>query len=232
MIQNYKVFKHRSDDSIEFLRMEVSDHFFPVHYHKRVCIGRIEKGSMEINFRDTRSIYKKDDTFIILPFTTHSCTIRMSAAYCALCFPDSYIGQDRYPDSLLYGEYERHELLRLIRTEYQNALLTENSVEIVKKLTGYIKDLPLNQIRIDHLSCHVNISQSHLQHVFKTKTGMCLKDFIIQEKMRTAKTLLLHNDIPDVVYECGFYDQSHFSRNFKKITGLTPLRYAQSITIL
>lgn len=232
MIQDYKIFKHRYDDSIEYSRMEVSDHFFPMHYHKRVCIGRIEKGSMEINFRDTTSIYNKDDTFIIPSFTTHSCTIRMFTVYSAMCIPDNYIGHDRYLDSLICSEFERHEFLRLIRTGYQKALLAENSAGIVKKLTGYIKDLPLNQIRIDHLSCHVNISQSHLQHVFKTKTGMCLKDFIIQEKMRTAKTLLLHKDIPDVVYECGFYDQSHFSRNFKKITGLTPLRYSKSITIM
>src|SRR5512133_50213 len=232
MIQDYRVLKCRYDDSIEYLKMEVSNHFFPMHYHKRVCIGRIEHGQMEINFRDARHIYNKDDSFIIPSFTTHSCTIRMSTTYSAMCIPDSYILQDRYLDSEFYCEFERYEMLQLFRTDYQKELFPERSAGIVKKLTGYIKDLPLNQIRTDQLSCHVNISQSHLQHVFKAQTGMCLKDFIIQEKMRTAKSLLLHKDIQDIVYECGFYDQSLFSRNFKKITGLTQLRYAKSITIM
>ena len=46
------------------------------------------------------------------------------------------------------------------------------------------------------------------------------------EKMEQAKELMSEGlDLVDVALECGFYDQSHFSKVFKLYTGLTPSQY-------
>ncbi|MEO1981641.1 MAG: helix-turn-helix domain-containing protein [Fuerstiella sp.] len=34
-----------------------------------------------------------------------------------------------------------------------------------------------------------------------------------------------------VASQCGFYDQSHFSRQFKKSTGLSPLQYRRRYSV-
>jgi AraC family transcriptional regulator len=31
--------------------------------------------------------------------------------------------------------------------------------------------------------------------------------------------------LTDVAYDCGFFDQSHFTRTFKQLTGLLPAQY-------
>jgi transcriptional regulator GlxA family with amidase domain len=49
----------------------------------------------------------------------------------------------------------------------------------------------------------------------------------IQVRLLRAKKLLRSGRHPaDVAYATGFADQSHFSRHFKRLMGLTPARYA------
>ncbi|MDZ7820178.1 MAG: helix-turn-helix domain-containing protein [Aliarcobacter sp.] len=44
--------------------------------------------------------------------------------------------------------------------------------------------------------------------------------------MEFAKELLKKGfSIVETALECGFYDQSHFHRNFKKIVAITPKEY-------
>ena len=56
-----------------------------------------------------------------------------------------------------------------------------------------------------------------------------LTDYILREKTEEAKKLLRHTDKPILAVSeyLGFSSQSHFTRVFKKITGLTPGKYRQ-----
>lgn len=50
-------------------------------------------------------------------------------------------------------------------------------------------------------------------------------------RLKIEKSLRLIKDMPrsltEIAYECGFYDQSHFTRTFKKMTGFLPNSYAK-----
>ena len=78
-------------------------------------------------------------------------------------------------------------------------------------------------IRIKELTEHLNISQSPLEKRFRRAVGTSPKKFasivriknIIQQYNQTDSLI-------DISYEAGFYDQSHFIKEFKTFTGSTP----------
>jgi AraC-like DNA-binding protein len=48
--------------------------------------------------------------------------------------------------------------------------------------------------------------------------------FLIQKRIETAKSLIVHTEKPllDIALECGFTDQSAFNRSFRALVGTTP----------
>jgi len=54
----------------------------------------------------------------------------------------------------------------------------------------------------------------------------------IQKKRIDAAIILLHYSdlgIDDVASKCGYYDRSHFSKIFKRITGVAPVSYRKKV---
>ena len=52
-------------------------------------------------------------------------------------------------------------------------------------------------------------------------------DYLLKVRLLMARRLLEQGQaqVGDVAQQCGFYDQSHFSRAFRAATGLRPLDY-------
>lgn len=76
----------------------------------------------------------------------------------------------------------------------------------------------------------VGINPTYLSILFKEKTGENFKDYILKLKAEAAKELL--NDPALKIYEIseklGYNDSKHFSKMFRKITGLTPTEYREN----
>lgn len=73
----------------------------------------------------------------------------------------------------------------------------------------------------------LSISERYLQQLFQKYIGLSPKFFARVVRFSYIFQLIKEND-PDwaqVVYEAGYYDQSHFIRNFKAFTGEDPSHY-------
>ncbi len=73
-----------------------------------------------------------------------------------------------------------------------------------------------------------NISLKTAEQTFKKAFGKTIHQYILETKMETAKQYL--TDFPNMrLYEIatalGFYDEFHFSRQFKKIIGVSPKEF-------
>ena len=68
------------------------------------------------------------------------------------------------------------------------------------------------------------LSRSHFARAFKVNTGVSPFRWMLAQKIERAKDLLLHSKLPidDIAERCGFADQSHFTRTFLKLIGVTP----------
>jgi len=81
------------------------------------------------------------------------------------------------------------------------------------------RDLSLSQIaRV------INISPTYFASLFKRATGISPHQYVIQQRVERAKSLLLKTDlaIADVALQVGFSSQSHLTQQFKRFTGMTP----------
>ena len=79
-------------------------------------------------------------------------------------------------------------------------------------------------IRIQDLARHVEMSESHLSKLFRSKTGSSPIDYFINLKMQEAIRLLTNRSlrIKEVAYELGYNDPYYFTRIFTKQIGTSP----------
>jgi AraC-like DNA-binding protein len=73
----------------------------------------------------------------------------------------------------------------------------------------------------------VNLSLAHLRYLFKEETGKSPAQYLralrMQEAGRLLETTFLN--VKEVMHRIGVYDESHFTRDFKKVYGMTPAQY-------
>lgn len=74
----------------------------------------------------------------------------------------------------------------------------------------------------------VNLSPFHLIRSFKKRYGQSPHAYQLDQRIKRARLLLKSGlGLADIALTLGFSDQSHFQRNFKKRTALTPRQYQQ-----
>jgi AraC family transcriptional regulator len=87
-------------------------------------------------------------------------------------------------------------------------------------------------ISSDDLAKDAGVHPVHLASVFRKFRHETIGDHIQKKRVERAAELLhdLETPLTDIAYACGFADQSHFTRIFKRRTGLTPGAYRNSLS--
>lgn len=92
---------------------------------------------------------------------------------------------------------------------------------------NYINDYLNRDLHIAELANLVQISPYYFSRLFKQSIGVTPHQYVTQCRIEKAKELLKKPDlsITYISQQVGFNDQSHFSKTFCKIVGLTPKKY-------
>lgn len=91
----------------------------------------------------------------------------------------------------------------------------------------YVSKHLYESITLSDISASLGLSKKYLSGLFSKSLGITLTEYIQKQKIEEAKFLLASTNY-SIVYICEllkFHDQSHFTKIFKKITGLTPKKY-------
>lgn len=76
----------------------------------------------------------------------------------------------------------------------------------------------------------VNLSHSHLQHLFKQQTGVCLGQLLTEQKLHRAAYLLTHSNlrIKEISNSAGYEHTSSFIRAFERHFAQPPRLYRKN----
>lgn len=86
-----------------------------------------------------------------------------------------------------------------------------------------------DDVCLDDIARAACVSRSHFARLFRVSMGASPMCHLLHMRIERAKTLLAQNDqsICSIALALGFFDQSHFSRTFRRITGLSPSEFAR-----
>jgi AraC family transcriptional regulator, transcriptional activator of pobA len=113
--------------------------------------------------------------------------------------------------------------------------LSHSKQTIAISTTNKFKELLFSNIKTKNLvsdyASLLNISPNHLNRIVKEITGKSPTLWIDETLILEAKVLLYQTDysISQVAEELGIFDQSYFSRLFKKYQGITPLSFRKMV---
>ena len=84
-----------------------------------------------------------------------------------------------------------------------------------------------SELSLKNLAFQLGFSPSYLSVLIKKELGLPFQDYLIQERMKKAKLLLLTTDLKiyEIAEQVGFEDMNYFSQRFKQVVGLTPRQF-------
>ena len=94
----------------------------------------------------------------------------------------------------------------------------------VRRVTAYIDAHLASSIRNRDLAAAAKLSCGYFCQSFKDSFGCPPHSYIVRRRVDRAKELLETTTMPlsQIALDCGFSDQSHFSRIFRRVTGEAP----------
>ena len=122
-----------------------------------------------------------------------------------------------------------HDLTRLpilplstakVRTELQRAM-------------AFIQDNLASDLSLDTIAREAGLSSYHFARLFAEAFGVAPHQYVIQARIERAKTLITQSRLPlgEAAHSVGFSDQSHFTRHFKRLVGVTPRVFARGASL-
>lgn len=88
-------------------------------------------------------------------------------------------------------------------------------------------------LRIENLAKKSGLSLSQFERRVRGITGLTPRQLLTKSRIEMAAEMLRSTDeaLSDIAFECGFYDQAAFSRQFRSATGLSPGEYRRAAKV-
>jgi AraC-like DNA-binding protein len=84
-------------------------------------------------------------------------------------------------------------------------------------------------VRLEQLEADIGLSRFYLVRRFRAEVGMPPHAFQLAMRLDRARVMVASGmPLADVASRCGFTDQSHLTRHFRRATGVAPGAYARS----
>ena len=147
---------------------------------------------------------------------------------------DSLFGSQQmillYLQELLISMIRRHTLPQ-ISMPVNRLPAPKNGSAIYNKIIFYLEEHIREFVTIEDI-CHDNlIGRSQLQKLFREQHQCGIIEFFTEMKVEFAKQLIRENQLnfTQISDFLGYSSIHYFSRQFKKVTGMTPSEYSTSI---
>lgn len=102
--------------------------------------------------------------------------------------------------------------------------------QTVNKVVIFINDEVEQDLSVEEIAKHFNISTSHLSRIFREHAGITLVEYLNVRRVEESQYYLRHSNkgISEISKQFHFCNQSYFTRIFKKYTSVTPKQFRDS----
>lgn len=129
----------------------------------------------------------------------------------------------RYSNPIVLGKKPRLEIPK--------APKSKSDAEIFNRIVDYLESLLGYHVTIEQICKDNLIGRSQLQKIFRERSGLGVIEYFSTMKISAAKQMIRTSrlNFTQISEQLGYTSIHYFSRQFKKMTGMTPSEYASSI---
>jgi len=164
----------------------------------------------------------------------------MVCSHCAEVLEDKLREADFEIQKLELGKLTLQRPVDLDEYKRLEKVVRNNGFEIINdkgsRIVEEIKQTIIKLVRTDmeldenlssYLAKQVNKDYQYLSRLFSNVEGKSIERYHILQKIERAKELIVYGEqnLTEIAYELGYSSQQHFSRQFKKETGLSPSHF-------
>lgn len=135
-----------------------------------------------------------------------------------------------YMEMLLISLMRQYVSPSVKKEEASSSLSKADSI-LLNRITDYYAAHISEKVSISQICREFSIGRAHLQRIFREQTGLGAIEYFCQMRIRAAKQLIRENkmNLTDTARALGYTSIHYFSKQFKKITGMPPSQYQNSI---
>ncbi|NLM76027.1 MAG: response regulator [Clostridiaceae bacterium] len=200
---------------------------------EKILISAFNSGDIKKVTNAVQNIYKEDleqDSFCILNFSKINDIVTNVIEYYFCSDNGDLISELNGLRIKIDNAWDIGYVCKSIEEFCVNNLsdqINQNSRNIAFKVRDYIEKHYASKILLDDIAFKFGISKQHLMKTFKMQFGVSPYAYFMELKIRKAKLLLIEDrmKVSEIVEALAFTDESHFSKMFKKYTGMTPREF-------
>jgi transcriptional regulator GlxA family with amidase domain len=102
--------------------------------------------------------------------------------------------------------------------------------QALRRVREYVETHVHRNIDLETLAGTAELSVYHFARAFKQSTGVTPHGYVLQKRIERAQDMLVRTDLPlsEIALDTGFADHSHFARQFRRLTGMSPSEVRRS----
>ena len=200
---------HDPGSGLELILCRRSRICYPLHSHVSVfAAGLVLGGRLRLTVEGSGRVLQKGEWFLIPPDTPHSLAPEGCYSLLSLCLPAGPLRRQTCGDA--------------------------KASDPIAALKRRLEQHPEEPLRLEEMAAAAYTSKYHLIRVFQRRAGLTPHQFQLQNRVRKAQRLLAGLEsggraapvtVAEAAQAAGFCDQSHLTRQFERVVGLSPAAY-------
>ena len=129
------------------------------------------------------------------------------------------------------------QLLIILIRRVNQGVTTTSPPKTAKSISERIKQILVEnvytEISLSRIASELFFSVTYIKTTFKKSTGKTVMQYLAELKIEEAKKLISQDcyTFMEIAYKLGYSSLHYFSRQFKKVTSMTPTQYAKTVKL-